>query len=52
MLNIKLGLKDEEVTDGWRKFHHKELHNIYTSPNIIRTSKSRMRRVGNVARTV
>jgi hypothetical protein len=26
----------EEVVGGWRRLHNEELHNLYTSPNIIR----------------
>jgi hypothetical protein len=34
----------DEVTGDWRKLHNEELHNLYSSPNIIRTIKStRMR---------
>jgi hypothetical protein len=33
--------KKDKVTEGWRKFHNEELHNLYTSPNIIRMIKSR-----------
>jgi hypothetical protein len=37
---------------GWRKLHNEELHNLYSSPSIIRMIKSRrIRRVGYVART-
>jgi hypothetical protein len=36
-----LGLKIKKVTGGWRKLHNEELHNLYCSPNIIRTIKSR-----------
>jgi hypothetical protein len=35
------GPKRDEVTGGWRKLHNGELHNMYSSPNIIRTIKSR-----------
>jgi hypothetical protein len=32
--------KREEVAGGWRRLHHQELHNLYTSSNIIREIKS------------
>jgi hypothetical protein len=35
------GPKRDEVTGEWRKLHNEELHNLYCSPSIIRTSKSR-----------
>jgi hypothetical protein len=39
------------VTGDWRKLHNEELHNLYSSPNIIRMIKPRrMRWVGHVAR--
>jgi hypothetical protein len=45
------GLKGDEVTGDWRKLHKEELHNLYSSLNIIRMIKSRrMRWVGHVAR--
>jgi hypothetical protein len=31
-----LGLKRDDVTGGWRKLHNEELHNLYTSPSVIR----------------
>jgi hypothetical protein len=45
------GLKRDEVTGDWRKLHNEELHNLYSSPSIIRMIKSkRMRWTRHVAR--
>jgi hypothetical protein len=45
------GPKRDEVTGGWRKTHNEELHNLYSSPSIIRMIKSRrMKCARHVAR--
>jgi hypothetical protein len=45
------GPKRVEVTEEWRKLLNEELHDLYSSPNIIRIMKvRRMRWAGHVAR--
>jgi hypothetical protein len=45
------GPKRDEVTREWRKLHNEDLHNLYSSSNIIRQVKSRgMRWAGHMAR--
>jgi hypothetical protein len=36
--------KRDGVTGGWRKLHNEELHNLYSSPSIIRIIKSKRMR--------
>jgi hypothetical protein len=38
------GPKWDGVTGGWGKLHNEKLHNLYSSPSIIRIIKSRKMR--------
>jgi hypothetical protein len=46
MLRRIFGPMRDEVTGDWRKLHNEELHNLYSSPNIIRMIKSKRLRDG------
>jgi hypothetical protein len=51
MLRSIFGPRRDEVAGVWSKLHNEELHNLYSSPNIIRMIKSmRMRWAGQGAR--
>jgi hypothetical protein len=41
MLRRTFEPKRDEIAGGWRKLHNEGLHNLYSSPNIIRMIKSR-----------
>jgi hypothetical protein len=44
VLRRTFGSKRDEVTGKWRKLHNEELHDLYSSPSIIRRIKARRMR--------
>jgi acyl-coenzyme A synthetase/AMP-(fatty) acid ligase len=45
------GPRRDELTKDWRKLHNEELHNLYSSPNIIRMIKSKEDEMGRACST-
>jgi hypothetical protein len=43
------GPKRDEMTGRWRKMHNEELHNLYSSPSIMRMIK--LRRISGACST-
>jgi hypothetical protein len=48
MLRSIFGSNRNEVVGGWRKLHNEELHNLYSSPSIIRIIKFKEDAMGRV----
>ena len=40
------GQRRDEVTGEWRRLHNEELNDLYSSPNIVRVTKSRKNEMG------
>jgi hypothetical protein len=53
LVNLRriFGPKRDEVMGEWRKLHNEELHNLYSSTDIIRQVKSKANEVGRACRT-
>jgi hypothetical protein len=45
VLRKVFGSELEEVAGGWRRLHNEELHNLYTSPYVMRVIKLRSMRL-------
>jgi hypothetical protein len=41
VLRRMFGPKRDEVTGEWRELHNEELHDLYSSPSVIRIIKAR-----------
>jgi hypothetical protein len=46
MLRGLFGPKRDKAVGGWRKLHNEELHDSFSSTDIIRIMKRRIRRAG------
>jgi hypothetical protein len=51
VLRRVFGQKRDEVTGEWRELHNEELHDLYSSPSIIRIIKSRRMRWARARRS-
>jgi hypothetical protein len=51
VLRIIFEPKRDEVTEEWRKLHNEELHNLYSSPDIIRQVEVKANEVGGACST-
>jgi hypothetical protein len=51
LLRRIFGPKRNEVMGSWRKLHNEELHDLYSSPFIIRTCKVKENEVGGTCGT-
>ena len=49
-LRRMFGPKRENLTGEWRQVHNAELNDMYSSPNIVRVIKSRIRWARHIAR--
>jgi hypothetical protein len=44
-----VGPRRDEVTGGWRKLHNVDLHDLCSSPGIIRIIKSTRKKLGEAS---
>jgi hypothetical protein len=51
VLRIIFGPERDEVSGDWRKMHNEELHNLYSSPSIIRMIKVKEDEMGRACST-
>jgi hypothetical protein len=50
MLRRMFGPKREKMSEGWRRLHNEELHNLYASSNFGVIKSRRVRWAGHIAR--
>jgi hypothetical protein len=49
-LRITFGPKKDEATGEWRKCHNEELHDLYSSPTLVRVIRIEKNEMGGVCR--